>query len=125
MSRAPILVLVLGLLLLAGGYAMAFAGAPPLAPWALALGATLVLTAILWLGGRRRGRLPRALAIATLVAALATFGGFAYALLAPAPLADGPLLLGLPRVTAILLLLVGAVPLIALPLLYAASFDDE
>jgi len=125
MSRAPILVLLLGLLLVAGGYALAFAGGGPLAPWALALGTTLVLAAMLWLGGRRNGRMPRALAVATLTTALATFGGFAFALLAPAPTADGALLLGLPRVTAILLLLVGAVPTIAMPLLYAAAFDDE
>jgi hypothetical protein len=124
MYRAPILVLVLGLTLVAGAYALAFAGGGALAPWALALGATLVLTAMLWLGGRRRGRLPRALAAATVLCAVATFGGFAWALIAPAPAADGPLLLGLPRVTAILLLLVGVVPGIVMPLLYAAAFDD-
>ena len=125
MSRAPILVLVLGLLLVAGAYALAFAGGGPLAPWSLALGTTLVLAAMLWLGGRRRGAMPASLAAAAILAALATFGGFAFALAAPAPVADGPLLLGLPRVTAILLILVGAVPSVALPLLYALSFDEE
>lgn len=128
MSRAPLLLLVLGLVSVATAYAIAFAAGGALssaAPWALALGATLVLTALLWLGGRRRGKLPRALAVATALSALATFGGFAFALLAPPPVASGPLLLGLPRVTAILLLCVGAVPLVVLPLLYAAAFEDE
>ena len=125
MSRAPILVLVLGLALVAGAYALSFAGGGPLAPWSLALGATLVLAAMLWLGGLRRGKMPRALAAATVISALATFGGFAYALVAPAPVVDGPLLLGLPRVTAILLLCVGALPMVVMPLLYAAAFDEE
>lgn len=124
MTRAPILVLLLGLLLVVAAYAIAFDGGSPLAPWALALGATLVLAAMLWLGGRRRGRLSRKLAAGAVVAAVATFGGFAYALLAPPPVADGPLLLGLPRATTILLGVVGAVPLILLPLIYAAAFDD-
>jgi hypothetical protein len=125
MTRAPILLLLTGLVLVAIAYALAIAGGSALAPWALALGATLVLTAMLWLGGRRRGRLPRALAVACALAALATFGGFAYALLAPAPTADGALLFGLPRTTAILLALVGVVPMLALPLLYAAAFRED
>jgi hypothetical protein len=124
-SRGPISLLITGLALVALAYVLAFAGASASAPWALALGATLVLTAMLWLGGRRRGRLPRALAAACVIAALATFGGFSYALLAPAPTSEGALLLGIPRTAAILLSLVGAVPMFALPLLYAAAFDDE
>ena len=134
-TRAPILLLLAGLILVAAAYALAITGASALAPsalapsalapWTLALGATLVLTAMLWLGGRRRGRLPRALAAACVLAALATFGGFAYALLAPAPTADGALLFGLPRTTAILLTLVGVVPMLAMPLLYAAAFHED
>ena len=139
-TRAPILLLLAGLILVAAAYALAITGASALAPsalapsalapsalapWTLALGATLVLTAMLWLGGRRRGRLPRALAAACVLAALATFGGFAYALLAPAPTADGALLFGLPRTTAILLTLVGVVPMLAMPLLYAAAFRED
>jgi hypothetical protein len=124
-ARAPIVLLLAGLVLVALAYVLALAGGSASAPWALALGATLVLTAMLWLGGRRRGRLPRALAAACVIAALATFGGFSYALLAPAPEAGGALLFGVPRTATILLLLIGAVPMLALPLLYAAAFDDE
>ncbi len=112
-------------MLVALAYTLAFVGGSVLAPWALALGATLVLAAMLWLGGRRRGQLPRPLAVACVLAAFATFGGFAYALVAPVPVAGGALLLGLPRTTAVLLLLVGAVPMLCLPLLYAAAFDRD
>jgi hypothetical protein len=51
--------------------------------------------------------------------------GFVVVLLLPAPVAGGPLLLGLPRLTAILLLSVGALPLVVLPIAYARAFDAE
>ncbi len=125
MTRAPILLLLVGLVLVGAGYALAFAGDSPLAPWGLALGATAILAAILWLGARRRGRLPRALGITIVVVALCTAGGFALALLAPVARGGGPLLLGLPRTTAVMLLLVGCVPLVVLPLAYALRFDRD
>ncbi len=51
--------------------------------------------------------------------------GFLVPLALPAPGAGDPLLLGLPRPTAILLLLVHAVPLVLLPAAYAAAFERE
>jgi hypothetical protein len=108
----------------ASGYALAFAGSA-FAPWGLALGAACVLAAMLWLGARRAGRLPRRLGAALTVAGLATAGGFAWALVAPPPIAGGPLLLGLPRATTVMLLLVGAVPMVVLPLAYAFAFERE
>jgi hypothetical protein len=125
MIPRAIWLLLVGLLLVAAAYALAFAGNAALAPWGLAVGAACVLAAMLWLGARRAGRLPRLLGIALAIAALATAGGFAWALLAPPPTADGPLLLGLPRTTALMLLIAGAVPLVVLPVAYAFAFDRE
>lgn len=125
MRASPIALLSLGLALVAGAYALAFAGESPLAPWGLALGSTAILSALLWLGGRRRGRLPPVMAWVIGIVALSTAGGFAIALLAPSPTADGPLLLGLPRATAVMLLLTGVVPLGLLPLAYALRFARD
>jgi hypothetical protein len=124
MIPRAIWMLLVGLLLIVSAYALALAE-HALAPWGLALGAACVLAAMLWLGARRAGRLPRTLGVALTIAGVATASGFAWALLAPAPAAGGPLLLGLPRVTAVMLLLAGAVPLIVLPLAYALAFDRE
>lgn len=123
----PIVVLVTGLLLIAIAYAGQLAGHAALAypKWSLALGASLVLTGMLALAARRPGGTPRALQASVWLTCLATFGGLAYALAAPAPAADGPLLFGLPRVTAIMLLVTGFVPLVLLPLAYARAFGRD
>lgn len=125
MIPRAIWLLLVGLLLVALAYALAFAGSTTLAPWGLSLGAACVLAALLWLGARRGGRLPRRLGAALAIAGAATAAGFAWALVAAAPTAGGPLLLGLPRVTAILLIVAGAVPLVLLPIAYAVAFDRE
>lgn len=101
---------------------LTFLGMSPIAPWLLATGATLVLTGIGLLGAGARS--PR-LSATVLVACGCTFAGFAYALAASAPVAGGPLLLGLPRVTMIMLLVSGAVPLVLMPLAYAWAFPRE
>jgi multisubunit Na+/H+ antiporter MnhC subunit len=125
MIPRAIWLLIVGLLLVVGAYALAFAGNVRLAPWGLALGASCVLAAMLWLGARRAGRLPPVLGQALLSAAVATAVGFTWALMQPAPTADGPLLLGIPRTTALMLLISGAVPMILLPIAYAFAFDRE
>lgn len=130
LTRSPILVLFAGLLIVAAGYVAVLlpgesATARVLGAWALALGASLVLTGMLALAAARPAGTPRMMRVATWLTFLATFGGLAYALAAPAPVTDGPLLLGLPRVTAIMLLLTGLVPLVALPLAYARAFDRD
>lgn len=111
-----------GAVAVAAAYLATFLGAVDAAPWALAAGSTLMLTGLGLLGvGPRRARL----AGAVLVACAFTFVGFAIALLHTAPAADGPLLLGLPRVTALMLVLTGAVPLVLLPIAYALWFERE
>jgi hypothetical protein len=125
--RTPITLLVAGLLAVAFAYASVLLdlGSRSAAPWSLALGAVAVLTAMLQLGARRRRRIPRILGVTAAFVSVALAGGFAYALAAPAPSSDGPLLLGLPRVTAVLLLLAGLIPLVCLPAAYALAFDTE
>lgn len=82
----------------------------------------LVLTGLGLLGAGARS--PR-LSAAVLVCCACTFAGFAFALGATPPTADGPLLFGLPRVTSLMLLLSGAVPLVLLPIAYAWAFPRE
>jgi hypothetical protein len=126
--RATISIAVLtgGALAVLAAYAMAFIGAPgsvtPMAPWLLAVGATLVLTGLGLLGAGPRA--PR-LAAAVLVACACTLLGFAVALSLAPHEAEGPLLLGLPRATTLMLLLTGGIPLVMLPLAYAWAFPKE
>lgn len=126
-STAPITPLLLGLLLVAAAYAGQFTGhASSRYPAAsLALGASIVLASLLALAARRPGGTPRALRVTVRLAFVATLGGLGYALIAPAPTAGGPLLLGLPRVTAVMLLVTGLVPLVVLPIAYARAFDRD
>lgn len=126
MRRAGLSLLVLGLLAIVAAYAAALAGvAPHAAPWWLALGSTAVLAGLAALGIARGTRATPLLARAVVLCFASVATGLAVALLMPAPAAGEPLLLGLPRPTAILLTLVGALPLVALPLAYAAAFDRE
>lgn len=121
-SAISIRLIFVGALAVAGAYVATFAGAHAAGPWLLAAGGTLVLTGLGLLGvGPRRPRL----AGAVLVACALTFGGFAVALLHTAPTVDGPLWLGLPRATALLLVITGAVPLVLLPVAYGIWFDRE
>lgn len=114
--------LSVGAVLAASAYAAVFGGVDTLAPWLLAAGATLVLAG-LGLLGAGEGR-PR-LAAAVLAACAFTFVGFALGLLLAPPTAEGPLWLGLPRSTSILLVSAGLVPLVMLPLAYGLLFHRE
>lgn len=102
--------------------ATAAATARATTPWLLAVGATLVLTGLGLLGAGRRA--PR-LAAAVLVACSCTMLGFAVALTLTPHVASGPLLLGLPRATTLMLVLTGGIPLVLLPLAYAWAFPRE
>lgn len=93
--------------------------------WVIAVATPVAMVATMMLGAAREGRragglgglvLPLALVLVVLVA------GFALALALPG--GEEPLWLGLPRRAAILVYGVGIVPLLVLPLAYAATFDD-
>ena len=121
-ERFSISLLSVGALLVALSYALTFAAEASIAPWFLAIGATLVLTGLGLLGAGQRA--PR-LAAVVLVACALTLIGFATALVIKPHAVNGPLLLGLPRATTLMLLLTGLVPLVLLPVAYALLFKRE
>ena len=121
-----IALLVAGLLGIVGAYVGVLLGlTSPLVPMLMALGTTAVLAGIAQLAIVRAGGATRTLARTVRWVFSAMAAGFVGVLLLPAPVAGGPLLLGLPRLTAILLLSVGALPLVVLPIAYARAFDAE
>lgn len=122
-SSIAIGTLVVGALCVAAAYALTFLDADATAaPWLLATGAVLVLTGLGLLGAGARA--PR-LAAAVLVASACTLLGFAVALTLAPHAEGGPLLLGLPPATTLMLLLTGGIPLVMLPLAYAWAFPKE
>lgn len=126
MHRAGLTLLLLGLLAVVLAYSFVLLGvAAATAPWWLASGTTAVLAGIAILGAARRGRPTSLLSAAIALSFVSVLVGLLVPLALPAPDAATPLLLGLPRPTAILLLLVGLVPLVLLPLAYAAAFERE
>jgi hypothetical protein len=126
--RAALVALVSGILAIAVGYAAAFlpGGAPPWAPWLLALGIPIALGAIMILGAAR-GRMgigPLKYPFAFVVAVLAI--GFCAALALPATeSALSRLWLGLPARAAIVIYGIGLLPIIVLPLAYALTFEAQ
>ena len=111
---------------IAAAYGSAFlrGGAPALAvPLMIVCIATLMI-AVSVLGALRGGSLGR-LAAPMVFAWVVLVGGFLLALWLPAESVASPMLwLGLPRRAAIVLYGVGLVPLIAMPIAYALTFDD-
>src|SRR5690606_16562291 len=98
-------------------------GAPRWAAWAMAAGISVMMVATTALGAARRGRLG-ALSVPFALVFLILMGGFGVALALPPPgPADATLWLGLPRGAAVVLYGVGLLPLFAVPLAYAVTFD--
>ena len=126
--RASLIALVSGILAIAVGYVAAFlpGGAPPWAPWLLALGIPIALGAIMILGAAR-GRMgigPLKYPFAFVVAVLAI--GFCAALALPATeSALSRLWLGLPARAAIVIYGIGLLPIIVLPVAYALTFEAQ
>lgn len=112
--------------LIAAGYASAFFGprAAHVGAWLMALGLAVLMPATMALGAPRTGRRGRVVRIAlwcTFVVLLVSFGA---ALALPPDDPAAPLVLGFPLRAAIVLYGAGVVPLFALPLVYAWTFDD-
>ena len=127
-TRFALSAFVASCLCVAGAYALAFlpGGAPPWASWGIALGAPGALATIMLLGASRGGRIPATAAVAIVLTFVVLTLAFGIALLLPAAEgAGGPLLLGLPLRTAIVIYGVGITPLFFLPAAYAAAFDAE
>jgi hypothetical protein len=126
MHRAGLLLLSFGTLGVAVAYGAVLLGVGgTAAPWWLASGTTAVLAGLASLGAARHGRRTPILAVAIAASFVSVSAGFLIPLAMPAPNATTPLLLGLPRPTAILMLLVHLVPLVLLPVAYGLAFERE
>lgn len=130
MRQALVRLVVLSCVLVALGYIALFVAAPAPAPsWApisLAIGANGLIMSLMALGAVRHDTLPRSLAWTFIGLFALCAGAFVIALVMPANEgAGGPLLLGLPRRTAIVLYAVGVVPIAVLPFAYAFTFASS
>ena len=124
-KRYALVVIFVSMLIIGLGYASAFlpAGAPVLATYAFAIATAAVMTAILVLGaarsGRRLGVLRFVFALTFLVLAL----GFSIALGAT-EVEVSKLYGGLPKGAAVILYVVGLLPMAMLPIAYALTFEQ-
>lgn len=100
-------------------------GTPRWAPWLFVAGTDTIVVAFMALGAARPGRGVGRLALPFALTALVIAGGFgALLLLPPADPADPTLWLGLPPRAAIVLYVVGFLPVLVLPLSYALTFEE-
>jgi len=112
---------------IAVAYGSAFlpGGAPAWAPWALMLGMSTTMVAMMVMGSARNGRIGK-LAIPFGFVFLVLVGGFGFALAYPGTDAVNPeLWLGLPPRAAVILYVIGFGPLLVMPLAYALTFDQQ
>ena len=92
-------------------------------PWVFALATASAMIATLMLGAARTGVKMGALSFVFAFCFLCVGGGFVLALLAPPVTVDSRLWLGLPQGAAVILFVVGLLPLLVLPLAYALTFE--
>lgn len=121
----------LGLALMIGGtmavalaYALAFAPAPwpTRSAWLMAAAQPAIMVGAMALSTRGRSARDRRWVLTLVVVALSVLSGLLAVLLMPAEQATTPLWLGLPPRVLVLLVLVVAVPTVALPWAYAKTF---
>lgn len=127
-KRVALVALVLSTCAIGAAYASAFAsgGSPEWAAWLFAAGTTGVLVATLALGAVRRDRGLGRLVVPFIIMTVLLGGGFALVFALPGDLgAAEPLLLGLPRRAAIVLYVIGLLPILVLPVAYALTFADQ
>lgn len=117
----------LSTLLIAAAYASAFlpGGTPGWAPWALAIGTAAMLVGMMALGAAKKGRIGK-LVVPFAFVFLVLAGGFGLVLALPATDPANPeLWLGLPPRAAVILYGIGLLPLFAVPIAYALTFEDQ
>jgi hypothetical protein len=128
MKQVLVRLLALSCFLVAIAYAALFVSTtvPAWAPLSLAVGANGVIMSLMAIGAVRHDTLPRSLVYTFIGLFVLCAGAFVVALvMPPQEAAGGPLLLGLPLRTAIVLYSVGVVPIAVLPLAYALTFDSS
>lgn len=125
MRRFALAVIFLSMVALAGGYASAFlpGGPPKFITWVFALATACAMIAMLILGAARKGVNLGVLKFVFAFCFLCVGGGFAMALLAPPVTAGAKLWLGLPQGAAVILFVVGLLPMLVLPIAYALTFE--
>jgi hypothetical protein len=123
-KRLALAALVLSTCAIGAAYASAFlpGGAPVWAAWLFAGGMTGALISMLALGAMRRDTGLGRLVIPFVIMTLILGGGFFAVFFLPALGAAEPLWLGLPRRAAIVLYVIGLLPILVLPVAYALTF---
>ncbi len=118
--------IVASTLLLAAAYASAFlpGGAPAWAAWLMVVGTAGLMVSTMALGAARAGRIGR-LAIPFALVFVILVAGFGLVLALPPGGPGEALWLGLPARAAIVLYGVGLLPLFAVPLVYALTFEES
>ena len=127
-THSGLVLFIGGTVAIAAGYtaAILLGAAPGWAPWSLAFGASSASVGLFVLGSATRGPVTLGIGVllAVLLGVLCTSFGAALALPANETV-DGPLLFGLPTRLAIVFYGVGFVPLLALPLAFALTFNES
>ena len=125
MRRMALAVIFGSIVVIGVGYASAFLPGGPPQPLVLgfAVAISALISSLMALGALRRGKLPRVLALIFGATFLTLTAGFYLALSERAPAGD-QLWLGLPRGAAIILYIIGLLPLLVLPIAYALTFDE-
>ena len=127
-KRVALAAIVLSTCLIGASYASAFrtGGPPRWAGWLFAAGTTGVLLATIALGATRRDRGLGRLMLPFVLMVLILGGGFIAVFALPADLGSAePLLLGLPRRAAVVLYVIGLLPILVFPVAYALTFSDQ
>ena len=128
MKRLLVRLLVLSCCLVAAAYAAAFlsTSVPLWASVSLSVGANGIIMTLMAIGAVRHDTMPRSLVWTFIGLFVLCASAFVAALLVPAREGiGGPLLLGLPLRTAIVLYSVGVVPIAVLPFAYALTFESS
>ena len=122
--RFALLVIFVSMLVIGAGYASAFreGGAPRFMTYAFAIATAAVMTAIIVLGAARKGKRLGVLGWVFSFTFVVLAVGFSVALNQTTVTTD-KLYLGLPAGAAVILYIVGLLPMAVLPIAYALTFE--
>lgn len=124
-QRIAVFLLMVATVVAAASYGatLIIGAAPAWAPWGLAFSIGVATVGLFLLGAMRNGQVAWPIVAGFIFTFVAVTGSFWLALGMPAMEgAGGPLMLGMPRRTAIVLIGAGLLPTFVLPLLFAVTF---